>query len=146
MAKSNIMLISAAIVFKESRGKKKVFVVKAKDEDKWEFPKITVRRGESSVRSALRLTGEMCGINARILEEAGRSGGSTVVNGKLISQRFYYYLLIFNAASEAIAFEKYEWLEYSRAIRRLSTKKEQNMLRQARELFKKWEKENQKGQ
>jgi predicted NUDIX family NTP pyrophosphohydrolase len=63
--------VAGAIVFRDNRGKRQFLLSKNKEDSGWEIPKITVRRGESSVRPAIRLTGEQGGITARILEEAG---------------------------------------------------------------------------
>lgn len=142
--KNNQITIGGAVVFKDSRKKRTWFVVKQGQEGKWEIPKVTVRRGESSVRSVLRLTGEMAGMGAKVLEEAGRSSGIATINGKTIPQKFYYYLLEHKAGNEFYGFEDYQWLEYSKALKTLELKREKDMLRSAKEVLQKWEKERQK--
>ncbi|OGM77016.1 hypothetical protein A2210_02835 [Candidatus Woesebacteria bacterium RIFOXYA1_FULL_40_18] len=142
--KNNLIRVSGAIVFKDQRGKRSFLLVKQGNEDKWEIPKVTARKGESSVRAAIRMIGELAGINARILEEAGRGSGTATINGRTIPQRLYYYLMVQRAASEVIGFEKYEWLDFERAYRSLSLKREKDMLRQAKYILKKWEKEKPK--
>jgi hypothetical protein len=138
--KTNLITTSGGVIFRDSRGKRQFFVVKMGEEDRWEFPKVTVRKGESSVRAILRLTGEMAGMNTRVLEEAGRSTGTTVVGGKSMPQRHFYYLMIYKAGGETLVFNKYLWLEYGNAIKKLELKKEKDVLRNGREVLKEWEK------
>jgi len=138
----NLVLISGAVVFKEGRGKRRWFIVKQEDSEKWEIPKVFVRRGESSVRAAIRMMGEQGGMNTQVLEEAGRSGGVTTIKDKVLPQRHLYYLMILlSGAIEAIGFDKDIWLPYADAVRKLSSKRERVMLRQARKVLKKWKKE-----
>lgn len=138
--KTNLITTSGGVIFRDSRGKRQFFVVKMGEEERWELPKVTVRKGESSVRAILRMTGEMAGMNTRVLEEAGRSTGTTVVGGKSIPQRHFYYLMIYKAGGEILVFNKYQWLEYGKAIAKLEFKKEKDILRNGREVLKEWEK------
>src|SRR3972149_6514226 len=140
MVKNTILLISGAIIFRDSRGRRKFLVVKSKDEEGWEIPKMTVRRGESSVRAAIRMTGEQAGMNVRVLEEAGRYSGTTVINGKTIPQKHLYYLMLQKSGGEILGFEKFEWLEYDKAFKRIGTKREKEMLKNAKAVLKEWEK------
>ena len=141
----NLVLVSGAIVFKEKNGKINWFLSKKKDAEEWEIPKVLVRKGESSVRAALRMMGEKGGMSTRVLEEAGRAGGTATVNGKVISQRYIYYLMLLRAgSSEAIGFENYEWLDYKKAARELSSKREKTMLKQAKEVLRIWKKQREK--
>jgi len=140
----NTILISGAIVFKKSRGKTFWFVSmnKVDDEEAWEIPKVMVKKTESSVRAAIRMTGEKGGMNNKVLEEVGRAGGSTTVGGKKVPQRYIYYLMVQISAGEILGFEKAEWLIYSKAVRKISSKREQQMLRDAKKLLSSWRKEN----
>jgi ADP-ribose pyrophosphatase YjhB (NUDIX family) len=145
MFNKNLVLISGACLFKETRGKRRWFIVKQTDEDGWEVPKVLVRKGESSVRAALRMIGEKGGITARVLEEAGRAGGVTTTNGKTLPQRHIYYLMLTKlAADETIGFPEFAWLEYAKATRKLNSKREKQMLKAANEVLKKWKKEREK--
>jgi 8-oxo-dGTP pyrophosphatase MutT (NUDIX family) len=133
--------IGGAIVFKDNRGKRQFLLVKNKEDGDWEIPKVTVRKGESSVRSVIRLTGEQGGISARVLEEAGRSSGTVIINGKSIPQKHYYYLLMQKGGtSEMIGFHEIKWVEYSDATKKLVLKKEKEMLKNAVAVLKEWEK------
>lgn len=134
------ILIGGAIVFKDSRGRRTWLIIKQGAEGVWEIPKVTVRRGESSVRSVLRLTGEMAGMATRVLEEAGRASQVVTINGKSVPQKLLYYLLVHKAGSEVYGFETYQWLEYSKAHKALATKREKDMLKSAKETLTKWEK------
>lgn len=140
-AKSNEILIGGTVLFKDSRGKRYFLVVKQGEEGDWQLPKITVRRGESSVRAVIRMTGEMAGMNARVLEEAGRYSQPTTVNGKVLTQRFLYYLMVQKAGgSELIGFDKSEWMDYGRAVRKVASRREKEILKQGKKVLKEWEK------
>ena len=91
-------------MFKVYRGKTSWFLVKQTDESEWELPKTIVRRGESSVRSVIRLMGEQAMVTAKVLEETGRTASVIKLNGKPVGQRIIYYLMAFKDASEILAF------------------------------------------
>lgn len=115
-------------------------LVKTKEGGDWEIPKVTVRRGESSVRSVIRLTGEQGGITARILEEAGRYTLNTVINGTPIVQKYYFYLMLQKGgSSDLIGFQEFKWLEAADVLKKLSSKKEKEMIKSGREVLKEWE-------
>jgi ADP-ribose pyrophosphatase YjhB (NUDIX family) len=141
------ILIGGALVFRDNRGKRQWLVVKQKDEGDWEIPKVTVRKGESSVRAVIRMTTEQAGMSARVLEEAGRGTGNTVINGKTIPQKYYYYLMVQKAGGiEVIGFNDFKWLEYGEAVRKIVTKKEKDILKSGKEVLKEWEKTHNKRQ
>ena len=128
----NLVLVAGACIFKEKRGSLKWFLVKQNGEDEWEIPKVLVRKGESSVRAVLRMMGEKGNMTTRVLEEAGRFGGITTVNGKKLPQRHIYYLMLEKAQSgEAIGFSESTWLDYSKSQKTLSSKREKAVLRAA---------------
>ena len=86
----------------------------------------------------------MAGMNARVLEEAGRITTVATINGKSIPQKTYYYLLIHKAGGEILGFQDFVWLEYGKAVKKLELKREKEMLRSAKDVLKKWEKEGKK--
>lgn len=134
------MSVGGAIVFRDNRGKRQFLLVKTDEKGNWEIPKVTVRRGESSVRAVIRLTGEQGGITARILDEAGRYTGNSVINGNSISQKYYYYLMFQKGGpGEMIGFQDYKWMEFSDAQKKIESKKEKEMLKSAKELLKELE-------
>jgi DNA-binding GntR family transcriptional regulator len=138
----NIVLVSGAIVFKEGRGKPRWFIVRQNEENGWEVPKILVRKGESSVRAALRMMGEKGAMTTKVLSEAGRAGGVTSVNGKVLPQRELYYLMRLRAESgEPVGFKESLWLPYAKAVRKMSSKRERSMIKSARKEYRKWKKE-----
>ena len=141
--KNNNISIGGALVYKEGRGKRYYWIV-ADKEGNWEIPKVTVRRGESSVRAVVRMTSEIVGMNARILEEVGRHSAIVLVNGKATPQKTYYYLLLLKAVGEIMGFEKYQWMDFKKASKAVELKREKDALREAEELVKKWEKERRK--
>jgi hypothetical protein len=139
----NRVLVSSAILFDKRKGGVRWFIVRQAEKEDWEIAKVIVRKGESSVRAALRMLGEMGGMTTKVLEEVGRAGGVTTVNGKTMPQRHLYYLVILQSTSgEALGFEKHAWLDYASAVRKLSSKRERMMLKDARTLLRKLEKEN----
>lgn len=138
----NLVLIAGAIVFRELNEKPEWFLIKHQEENIWEIPKVTVRKGESSVRAALRMMGEKAFMTTRVLEEAGRAGGVANINGKSVSQRHLYYLMLSkSAAKDTVGFPGSLWLDYSQAIKKIASKREKMMLKEAREIYKKWKKE-----
>ena len=139
--KNQQIIIGGAVIFKENRGKRQFLLVKGKDAQDWEIPKVTVRRGESSVRAVIRLASEQGGMAVRVLEEAGRFAGSTIVNAKSIPQKFYYYLMLQKGgSSDLIGFDEFKWLDYSDALKKIGLKREKDMLNEAKDVLKEWEK------
>jgi hypothetical protein len=135
----NLILISVAIIFREFRGKKQWLIVKQNEDSDWELPRIVVRKGESSARAALRMSGEQLGMATKVLEEAGRAGGITTVNNKTVPVRQLYYLVRQRAATgEVIGFAEAAWLEYAQAVRKLTQKRDRQMIKAAREELRKW--------
>jgi len=134
------VLVAAAVVFRKEKGGEEWFVVKNEEGD-WELPKEMVRKGESSVRAAIRAMAELGGMSAKVLEEAGRSGGAAKLKGKLVTQRYLYYLMQFKDGGEVLGYPEYEWLDYARAVRRLVAKRDKLMLRQARSMRQQIEKD-----
>ena len=135
----NMVLISVACIFKNSRGKQFWLVAKPKEDADWELPRVAVRKAESSARASIRMAGEQLGVTAKVLEEAGRAGGAALVNNKTVPQRHLYYLLIHEGESgEPLMFNKIAWLEYAKAVRKLTQKRDRQMLKAAREELKVW--------
>lgn len=135
----NIALFTAGIVVlkqKDKAGTKWLITKKDEDSD-WELPKVLARKGESSVRAGIRMMSEQAGLNAKVVEEVGRSGGATKLNGEAVSQRTIYYLMTTKNEGENLTFFDMQWLDYNKAVRRLALKQEQQMLREARDLLKK---------
>jgi hypothetical protein len=140
----NTILISAAVLLREQSGKIQWFISKESNNDGWEFPNVLVRKGESSVRAILRIMGEKGGMTTRVLEEVGRNGGVRTINNKTQAQRQIYYLMLLKSSSkDAIGFSEYLWLEYAKASRKLGLKRERAILKNGREVYKRWKKERQ---
>ena len=140
-SKNQQIVIGGAVIFKENRGKRQFLLVRQKDNDSWESPKVTVRKGESSVRAVIRLASEQGGMAVRVLEEAGRAVGNTIINAKSIPQKFYYYLMLQKGgSSDLIGFDEFKWIEYSDALKKLGLKREKDMLKGGRDVLKEWEK------
>jgi len=155
-----LVLISGAIVYRQTKGKKRWFLAKQfEDSEEWEIPKIAARKAESTARAAMRLMLESIDMDTQILEEAGRAGGSATINGKVVAQRYLYYIMLFKEKEEEIegeekkhkgrveekkvkllGFEESGWFEYAQAVRKLRSKRERLMLKQGRAELRKWEK------
>lgn len=145
--KKQEVLIGGAIIFRDHRGKVQFLLVRHKDSEGWEIPKVTVRRGESSVRAVLRLTGEQGGMTAKVLEEAGRATASAVINTKSVNQKYYYYLMMQKAGTgELMGFDENKWLEYGDAVKKVDLKREKDMFKNAKDVLKEWEKTHKKNQ
>ena len=142
--RNNNILIGGALVYKDSRGRRLYWLIADEDSGEWEIPKVTVRRGESSPRAVIRMTGEQAGMNARILEEVGRSSGVVMVNDKAVTQKIFYYLMILKSMGEILGFGKHQWFDYKKALKSISLKREKDALKSAEEMIKQWEKEKKK--
>ncbi len=138
--KQKTILVGVAVVYKKVKGKPAWFLVKPKEDSDWELPKTNARRGESSVRSAIRMMGEQAAMNVKVLEEVGRAAGTAVVGGKPLPQKTIYYLILFKEANEVLGFVDYLWLDYTKAVRKFKNKKDLAMLKIARDLLKSLEK------
>jgi len=138
----DLVLISCPVVYRQGSRKGFWFIVKSEDGEGWEIPKMVARKGESSVRASIRMMGEMANMDAKVIEEAGRAGGMMTVNGKAVSKRTIYYAMIQRTGGEIIGFEEYKWLDYAKAVRKLSSKRERAMIKNARAEIDRWLKEN----
>lgn len=135
--KAKLILVGIGVVYKKTNGKTRWFIVKqGRDTENWELPKSTARRGESSVRAIIRLLAEQGGMRAKVLEEVGRTGGAALIGGNSVPQKNLYYLIINKEGNEVLGFEDYEWIEYGKAVKKLATKRDQNMLRAGNKLLK----------
>lgn len=140
--KEQTVLVSIPVIFKREDSGPKWFIVRQRDDDGWELPKVVVRKVESSVRASIRAMSEQGGMRAQVYEEIGRTGGATKVNGQAVTQKNIYYLLMHKGgANEVLEFTQSEWLDYSKAVKKLESKNDQNMLKEANDLFKKLNKE-----
>jgi hypothetical protein len=134
--KAKEILIAGATVYKKQDDKVLWFIVKQSEENGWEIPKTTVRRGESSVRAVIRQMGEQGGMRTKVLEEVGRNIASATLNGKVVPQRYIYYLMLQRGDNEVLGFVEYDWVDYAKAMKKVENKKEQKILEKARELMK----------
>ncbi|HJX45606.1 MAG TPA: NUDIX domain-containing protein [Patescibacteria group bacterium] len=139
--KTNLVLISGAVVFRRLKNGKELWLcVKLSKDSDWEMPKVLVRKGESSVRAAIRYMAESGGMNAKVLEEVGRMGGSTVVGGKVIPRRYIYYLMMERSPGENLSIDEMVWHDLKKTQKMLALKKEKEMLKQASKVLKEWRK------
>ena len=138
--KNNQLSVGGALIYKEARDRHSFWLV-ANAEGVWEIPKVTVRRGESSVRAVIRMAGETAGMNARVLEEVGRYSGVVIVNGKAVTQKIYYYLMLLKSAGEILGFAKNQWWDYKKALKTVSLKREKGAIKTAEEMIRRWERE-----
>ncbi|HWA52323.1 MAG TPA: hypothetical protein VG895_04695 [Patescibacteria group bacterium] len=138
--KQKLILVGGAVVYKKVKDKPVWFVVKQKEDGDWEIPKTNARRGESSVRAVIRMMGEQAAMNVKVQEEVGRVNGAALVGGNTIPQRTLYYLMICKEAKEVLAFLDFEWLDYTKAAKKIKNKKDLAMLKSARDLLKELDK------
>ena len=132
------ILVSGPIIFRGNGKMRRWLITKNEKDGPWEIPKVSVRRAESSVRAAMRMMGEQGAMDIQVLEEAGRSGGTTTVNGKVLAQRKLYYLALYLGGGEVLGFIEAKWLPYAKVTRKLS-KQEAMMVRSARKELVVWE-------
>ncbi len=130
------LMIGAAIIYTKERAGDFWFLCKNNSDSDWELPKAIVRRGESSVRSVIRIMSEQGGMRARVIEEIGRASSTTSVNNRLVPQKTIYYLMLQKGEDNVIGFAQYEWFPFEKALRRLSSKKDQAMLKAAKQMVK----------
>jgi hypothetical protein len=135
LMKDSSMLMSSPVVFKE--GKEPLwFIVKQNEDSDWELPKTIARKGESSVRASIRAMAEQGGMRANVIEEVGRSGGAAKINGRNVSQRYLFYLMVYREGTEILGYADSDWLPFSKAVRKLTQKRDQSMLREANSMLK----------
>ncbi|MEK7188612.1 MAG: NUDIX domain-containing protein [Patescibacteria group bacterium] len=142
--KEKVQLISGAVIFRPKRIGYVWFLVKKNPEDNWEILKSIVRKGESSVRASIRASEEQAGMKAKVLAEAGRVNAVTRDNGKVIKQKYLYYFMLYKIGGEVLGFSDHIWLDYQKASRKLSSKRDKIMLKNAYNLFKEWKKKQKK--
>jgi len=139
------ILISGSCLYKNYAGKTLWFIIKSDEESDWGLPKTNVRRGESSVRTAIRSAAERGAMKVTVLEEVGRFGGATVVSGKTLSLKTIFYLMNLKGfEGEAIGYFEEAWLEYTKAAKKLVAKRDQNILKSANKLLAEIEKQKSK--
>lgn len=137
----NTLLTAGAVIVKEENGKDQWLLVKQNEDGDWEFGKSIVRKGESSVRTVIRVMSEKGGMSTKVLEEVGRLNSSSNVAGKNIQQKTIFYLMLIRSnPKEIIGFNDYYWGDYAQALKKLVSKKEQGILSQAKLVFKDWKK------
>lgn len=136
--RNNEMLIGCAVVFRELRGGKVKFLLNKDEDGNWEILKAVARKGESSVRAAIRYTTEQGSMSARVIDEASRATGTATVNGKTVLQKYLYYAMFYKTGGEMIGFENVSWFDYSSAVRKLKLKREVDALKEANKIAKSW--------
>lgn len=143
MKNNNEVMVGGAVVFKEGKAKK-LFLLSKNNEGNWEILKTTVRRGESSVRAVIRYTSEQGNMNARVLDEVGRASGTTTINTRTVSQKFIYYLMYFKAGAEVMGLGEVSWFDKEQAMKKITLKREKDILKEANSMIKEWEKTHKK--
>lgn len=142
--KQKLILVGAAVVYKKVKDKPVWFIVKQKEDSDWEIAKTNARRGESSVRAVIRMMGEQAAMNVKVQEEVGRVAGAAMVAGNTVPERKIYYLMYCKEANEVLAFIDSDWVDYTKATRKLKSKKDLAMLKSARDLLKELDKKKKK--
>ena len=143
MKNNNEVLVGGAVVVKEGKAKK-LFLLSKNNEGSWEILETTVRRGESSVRSVIRYTSEQGNMNARVLDEIGRASGTATINSRTVTQKFIYYLMYFKAGAEVMGLGEVSWFDKEQSMKKLTLKREKDILKEANSMIKEWEKTHKK--
>jgi len=130
-----VRLVSAVAVYKKSGEDILWFLVKTKEDSEWEVPKTVARAGESSVRASVRALSEQGGMRIKVLEEIGRHGGAAKVGEKIVTQRTIYYLVAHKEGEEVLGYVASEWTPHNVAIRKVASKLDKEMLKEAKALL-----------
>jgi len=138
MQNNQIMMSTAVVAKRRANGKIVWLLVKQTEDEDWNFPRTTARKGESSVRAAIRMMGELGGMNARVIEEVGKQSGTTVINNRPTPKRLLYYVMIQKFGGEIIGFKDYKWFEVTEALKKLSNKKDKEALKKAKKELTLW--------
>ena len=132
-------LITSGTVFRKKKGVTEWLLIKNK-EGKWEFLKILVKRGESSVGAILRVLREGMGFVVEVLEESGRHSQISSKNGTKIQERTIYYLI--EEKGDRIKIEENtreeKWFQHPQATKALGAEREKKILKKAREVLKEY--------
>lgn len=135
------ILLAGAAVFRVRAGRTSWLLVKPTSDDTWQLPKGVVRRGESSVRTAIRTISELVGMRGRVLEEAGRTTQTARRSGAALAKKFIYYLVQQKGREDTLTVNtsaKVIWADFSRAREKLASS-EKRMLVQARQTLSEWQ-------
>jgi ADP-ribose pyrophosphatase YjhB (NUDIX family) len=130
-----ILLESVGVICRKQKGEVVWLLVKQESDGDWELPRGMVRKGESSVRAAIRTMSEKLGMKAKVLEEAGRSGGAAKIKEQIVTKRTLYYLMQYRDGFEMLGVFEAKWMSYKEAIKKISSKREQGMLKEAKNII-----------
>lgn len=135
------VLVSGAVVFRTRGEKVSWLIIKPGNDDVWQLPKSVVRRGESSVRTAIRVLAEMAGLRVRVIEEAGRTTITSRRKGGSLSKKLIYYLVLQKGKDDANKNgTKISWVDFTRARDKLASS-EKRILIQAKQALIEWQKQ-----
>jgi len=130
-----VHLVAASVVYKRKGDDISWFLVKENDETGWEVPKTVTKGGESSVRASIRSLGEQAGMRVKVLEEVGRHGGAAKLAGRIVTQRTIYYLINHKEGEQILGFVETSWFDYTTALRKLNSKLDKEMLKDAKTML-----------
>lgn len=137
-------LITGSAVCRRRKSQTQWLLVRATKNGGWEFPKDSVRRGESSVSAIIRYLNEAVGLRARIIEEAGRATVSSTSKGETQEEKLVFYLACLaggQVQNGHIKRKDMKWFSSALAAKNLSLARERRILKQANNVFKEWQKE-----
>ncbi len=135
----NLILVAGSVVFRKAKnGRVSWFLIKDPQNKRWELPKSLVRKGESSVRTVLRVMGEQGGMNCKIIDEVDRIEDEVDYNGKKSPRRIVYYLVIEKSAGEVLGFEEFAWVDFSSGLRKLGLAREKEVFKKAKKQLENW--------
>lgn len=138
------ILVAGAVVYKIRAGKVFWLLVRPNKDEGWQLPKGVVRRGESSVRAAMRVILELVNLKCKVIEEAGRTTVNTTKNGSPMTKKFIFYLIQQRGKSgeEALGvLSKLTWGEFKTASKKLTNQMERKILFRAKITLAEWQKQ-----
>lgn len=140
-------LLTGAVVYRKQKSQLEWLLTKSNEKDnKWEIPKDTVRRGESSVGAVIRFLGENLGVPGRVIEEAGRTTSSRKTsNGTTLEEKSIFYLIASGAGGREMVERvgrqvETKWFSTVSANKKIVSAQERRMLKQAKDVLKEWQK------
>lgn len=129
---------AGGVVFRKGHGKLLFLIMKPKGTDRWQLPKGTIDKGESSQETAKREVGEEGGVEVKVLDKLGISQYFFVLNGERIFKTVTYFLMEYLADLEGghdDEVEEARFTTYEDAVEKLTYKDDKKMVEKGKELI-----------
>jgi bis(5'-nucleosidyl)-tetraphosphatase len=125
------------IVFK--RNKEIRYLLLHYESGHWDFPKGTIEEGENEKETALRELKEEAGINAKIIKDFKEKIQYFYrEEGELVKKEVVFFLGETKEENVKLSYEHigFDWLNFEKAIERLTFKNSKEILKKANEFLK----------